>query len=196
MKMKEEIENKEEMKMNAHQKLAKARMLVFRKIQAGEMKQSGRARGGREYSYWELDDIVAVIRPIFDEIGLIDEVYPAPAEGMYHMYIVNYDDVNDRVDFCLKYVEAEVGKVAIQNLGATESYLKRYLYISALGLPMSDEVENADYVEDINKSYAKIKELKDKGKIILNKESGKFEASETNVPTTHNCRRTTTWANQ
>ena len=95
------------------------------------------------FKYFELDDIVPIATQIFDEIGLISLV------SMNHdtavMQICNIEDSSDRVSFTapLIILPENKGTNAVQALGATITYLRRYLYMIALDICEPDSIDSA-----------------------------------------------------
>jgi hypothetical protein len=98
------------------------------------------------FEYWELSDFMPATQRIFDDIGLIGlmNTMSDPPE----LQIVNIDDpAGEVIKFRMKYGKAEIkGAQEIQMIAGEKSYLRRYLWIDALELTVSDLVDSADRV--------------------------------------------------
>lgn len=129
--------------MNVRQKLAKARLYFLnRKV----------AKTGKnmhlEFKYFELEDIVPVAIRIFANVGLTS--YTNFNGETATMTILNADDPDeDGITFTLPYREnkpiiSNQGKEVtnpMQALGASTTYLRRYLWMMALDITEPDEVD-------------------------------------------------------
>ena len=129
--------------MNVRQKLAKARLYFLnRKV----------AKTGKnmhlEFKYFELEDIVPVAIRIFASVGLTS--YTNFNGETATMTILNADDPDeDGITFTLPYREnkpiiSNQGKEVtnpMQALGASTTYLRRYLWMMALDITEPDEVD-------------------------------------------------------
>jgi hypothetical protein len=102
------------------------------------------------YKYFELQDIVPVATPIFQQVGLLPAVTFSDNEAT--MTIFNVDNPSDYINFTSPMREIEPiistktgGEVtnAIQRLGSVETYQRRYLYMIALDIVESDAIEAA-----------------------------------------------------
>ena len=112
-----------------------------------------------EFKYFELDDIVPVATKIFDELGIIPIVNINREEPT--MEIVNVDNPNDRITFSVPYAEmppiiSKQGKEvtnALQCVGISITYLRRYLYMLALDICEPD-MNDATIGEDGGKKVS------------------------------------------
>lgn len=129
--------------MNVYQKLLEARMRFL----SENVKKSGKNMK-LSYKYFELEDIVPVATPIFDALHLL--ALTSFTNEMATLTIVDCDNPQDRIEFSspMKEIEAAVssrtgGEItnAIQRLGSVETYQRRYLYMIALDVVESDEME-------------------------------------------------------
>ena len=118
--------------LNVYGKLAVAR---GRFLEA-PVKKSGVNRFA-EYKYFELEDIVPVATSIFADLGLVylisftNEV----ATGR----LVNVDKPEEEIVFTSPMRDLEVkGMNAVQALGGTETYQRRYLYMTCLDIVEAD----------------------------------------------------------
>ena len=122
--------------MGVHKKLMEARM----RLQGTELKKSGHNKFAG-YQYFELGDFLPQINKIFHEEGLCGVV----------SYTKDYADltITDTEDgTCLSIsspmVEANLkGAHAIQNLGAVETYQRRYLWMTAMEIVEHDALDSS-----------------------------------------------------
>lgn len=140
--------------MNVRQKLAKARLYFLnRKV----------AKTGKnmhlEFKYFELEDIVPVAIRIFASVGLTS--YTNFNGETATMTILNADNPDeDGITFTLPYREnkpiiSNQGKEVtnpMQALGASTTYLRRYLWMMALDITEPDEVDASLGSEDLDGS--------------------------------------------
>lgn len=117
---------------NVYEKLAIARG----KFLAAPVKKSGINRFA-EYKYFELADIVPPATAIFGELGLLFHISFTAEYAVGTL--VNVDDPEDRIEFTSPMKDLEVkGMNAIQALGGTETYQRRYLYMTCLDIVEAD----------------------------------------------------------
>ena len=135
--------------MNIYEKLMEARMLLQEKgiKQGGENKFAG-------YKYYELEDFVPAIHAICKQVRIIPMVtFPSNAV----MTITDLDKTDDKIIFESPMSTASLkGCHEVQNLGAVETYLRRYLYQTAF------EIMESDFVENSTKNPAQKKDKFDK----------------------------------
>ena len=146
---------------NVYQKLLDARLRFL----ANDPKKSGKNMH-LAFKYFELDDIVPIATRIFDEIGLISLV------SMNHdtavMQICNIENPEERISFTAPIVmlPENKGTNAVQALGATITYFRRYLYMIALDICELDEFDagnnNAPTCHDIANTLLNATENKEK----------------------------------
>lgn len=122
-------------KMNVYQKLLKARADFL----AAKVKKSGKNQHLR-FEYFELDDIIPVATRIFSEVGLLPVVC---FDGeLATMRMVDADCPEDYITFTSPVVAlTQNGMNAVQALGATETYQRRYLYYMALDICEPDALD-------------------------------------------------------
>lgn len=103
------------------------------------------------FEYWELSDFMPATQRIFDDLGLIGlmNTLADPPE----LQIVNIDDpAGEVIKFRMKYGKAEIkGAQEIQMIAGEKSYLRRYLWVDALELTVSDLVDSADRINPESK---------------------------------------------
>lgn len=130
------VEKPDYSKLNVYQKLNKVRAAIL----DGSIKQSGR-NSSVQYEYFELSDIVPRVTKEFNEIGLIGVVNFT--EDMAILTIVNTDNPDEKVAFTspMRYPTENRAINPVQSLGAAHTYLRRYLYYTALDICVIDEIE-------------------------------------------------------
>ena len=118
--------------LNVYGKLAVARG----KFLSAPVKKSGVNRFA-EYKYFELEDIVPVATSIFAELGL---VYIISFDNeLATGRLVNVDNPEEEIVFTSPMRDLEVkGMNAVQALGGTETYQRRYLYMTCLDIVEAD----------------------------------------------------------
>jgi ERF superfamily len=127
--------------MSVHKKLMAARV----KLQSTEMKKSGLNKFAG-YSYFELGDFIPHIQTIFNEIGLCGVV---SFNTEYAQLCIT--DVDDGTVIVVTSPMAEAnlkGAHPIQNLGAVESYQRRYLWMTAMEIVEHDIIDSAPAAEE------------------------------------------------
>lgn len=117
--------------MTVHKKLMQARV----KLQGIELKKSGHNKFAG-YQYFELGDFLPQIQTIFNEVGLCGVV---SYDTDYAVLAIT--DVEDGTMIVIRSPMAEAnlkGVHPIQNLGAVESYQRRYLWMTAMEIVEHD----------------------------------------------------------
>ncbi len=124
--------------MNIYEKLAAARV----KLSAGGLKKGGsNAHTGRVY--FELSDFLPALTRIQNELQFV--CIPSFGTDLATMTIVNTEDPADRVEITTPMSTAELkGVHAVQNLGAVQTYLRRYLYMAAFEIVETDALDGAE----------------------------------------------------
>jgi len=133
--------------LNVYQKLQRARVM----LQEVSLKKSGKNKfSGHEY--FNLSDFLPAINEIFDKLGLCSIV--TFEEKQATMLIVNSEEVDEKIKFISPNAEVTLkGCHPMQNVGAVETYQRRYLYMTAL------EIVEADLLDATDNTY-KIEEIK------------------------------------
>ena len=125
--------------MNVYKKLMESRI----KLQSMELKKSGHNKFAN-YKYFELGDFLPQIQDIFNKIGLCSFI--SFTSEYATLTIVDTED-NSQVVFTSPMAEANLkGSHAIQNIGAVETYSRRYLYVSALEIVEHDAIDSSEPV--------------------------------------------------
>ena len=118
--------------MNVYEKLTKARVM----FQANNPKMSGKNTYAG-YTYFELSDILPVINKIGAEIGFVCEVSFTKDEAILRFR--NTEKTDEYITFTSPMSTASLkGCHEVQNLGAVQTYIKRYLYQNAFEIVESD----------------------------------------------------------
>jgi hypothetical protein len=120
--------------MNIYEKLNAARVA----FQSRGVKMSGKNTFAG-YGYYELGDILPAINAMACEIGFICEVSFAPE--LATLTVRDTEKPQDVIVFTSPMSSASLkGCHEVQNLGAVETYIKRYLYQNAFEIVESDQV--------------------------------------------------------
>jgi hypothetical protein len=120
--------------MSVHKKLQEARV----KLQKTPLHKSGKNTFSG-YSYFELGDFLPTVQEIFYEIGLCGTV----SFGIETAELVVYDiDSGNFTTFTSPMSTAALkGCHEVQNLGAVQSYIRRYLWTTALEIVENDVLD-------------------------------------------------------
>lgn len=126
-------------------------MTVYAKLNAARaafhakpLKKSGK-NSFAGYSYFELGDFLIPALQVFEAYGLCPVV--SFTEQMAHLDLVDVE-TGERVSFTSPMAEANLkGTHPIQNLGAVETYQRRYLYMAALEIVEHDAIDASKPLE-------------------------------------------------
>jgi len=122
--------------MSVYKKLQQARV----KLQATQLKKTGENKFAK-YSYFELGDFLPTIQTIFDEIGLCGVI--TFSKEYATLTIVDIEQSESYIIFTSPMSEAELkGCHSIQNLGAVQTYLRRYLWVTAMEIVEHDAIDS------------------------------------------------------
>jgi len=131
--------------MNVYEKLQKARI----ELQSSSMKKSGHNKFAG-YQYFELGDFLPEINNIFAKLGLFSAV--SFGKDMAELKVINIEKPDEIITFTSPMAEANLkGCHPIQNLGAVETYNRRYLYVTALEIVEHDALDSAPPVDSTSK---------------------------------------------
>lgn len=120
--------------MKVYKKLVEARL----KLQSMELSKSGHNKFAG-YRYFELGDFLPAIQSIFKEVGLCDVI-----SFDQNIAVMNIYDIEDGsfVTFTSPMGSAQLkGCHEVQNIGAVETYQRRYLYVTALAIVEHDALD-------------------------------------------------------
>lgn len=120
--------------MNVYEKLNEARI----KFQNANVKKSGK-NSYAGYTYYELADILPAINKIAQELKFSCIVNFTP--DLATLDFVDCEK-NEKITFTSPMSEASLkGCHAVQNLGAVETYIKRYLYQNCFEIVEADALD-------------------------------------------------------
>jgi hypothetical protein len=129
-----------EIKM-VHKKLMQARII----LQNAPLKKSGHNKFAG-YSYFELGDFIPTINQIFNEVGLCGVVsYDSEIASL------TITDTDDGTSLVITSPMAEAnlkGCHPIQNLGAVETYTRRYLWVTAMEIVEHDALDSSAPIKE------------------------------------------------
>jgi hypothetical protein len=138
--------------MNIYEKLSKARI----KLQESNIKKSGNNKFAG-YDYFELGDFLPTINNIFDELKLCSLV--TFEKELAYLTIVDSEKPEDKIMFTSPMATASLkGCHDVQNLGAVETYERRYLYMMALEISEHDNLDSLTGKEEPLKQHPKPKQ--------------------------------------
>ena len=121
--------------MTVHRKLMEARV----RLQSTELKKSGLNKFAG-YTYFELGDFIPAIQQIFYDIGLCGIV---SFKSDYAELAIYDTEDGTMVMITSPMAEANLkGAHPIQNLGAMESYQRRYLWMTAMEIVEHDVIDS------------------------------------------------------
>ena len=129
--------------MNVYQKLNEARQ----KFHSIELKKSGHNKFAN-YRYFELGDFIIPALGIFQEVGLTGII--SFGKETADLRIIN----NEKPDEVI-VIESPMSSAAlkgcheVQNLGAVQTYLRRYLWVAALEIVEHDAIDSAPAKEPV-----------------------------------------------
>jgi len=131
-------------------------MSVYRKLQAARaeflsmpIKKSGKNKFAG-FEYFELSDFIPTVSKLFDMAGLCGVVRFTDTEATLTVYDADGDG---SIVFTSPFVMAENAKgQAIQSLGSTHTYLRRYLWLLAMDIVEVDLVDAAAPAEPVKKA--------------------------------------------
>ena len=131
--------------MNVYQKLNIAR----KKFHSIELKKSGHNKFAG-YKYFELGDFIIPALEIFNEVGLTSVV--TFGTEISHISIIDNEKPEDRIIISSPMSSAALkGCHEVQNLGAVQTYLRRYLWVAALEIVEHDALDSSKPIEEKKK---------------------------------------------
>lgn len=119
--------------MSIYAKLAQARV----KLQKENLKKTG---SNRSFKYFELKDFLPRVNEIFDELKMCAVVRYSSELATLTIYDCEKDE---SIEFTSPMVQKALPSgTEIQNLGAIQTYQRRYLYLTALEIVEDDLVDS------------------------------------------------------
>ena len=152
--------------MSVYKKLQQART----KLHTTKLTKSGK-NAFAKFNYFELSDFMPAVTDIFNEVGLCGVVSFTNDTAYLTIHDVDGDE-RAFVTFTSPLVLANMDRIqAIQSMGASHTYYRRYLYLMALDLVENDLI---DSVEPQTKPPIKPAEVKAEPKKLEGK-SGEWQ---------------------
>lgn len=122
--------------MNVFEKLNKARVM----FQEANVKKSGQNKYAG-YTYFELNDILPICNKICNEIKAVCVLNFT--ETVATLQFIDCEKPDDVITFTSPMSEATLkGCHKVQNLGAVETYIKRYLYQNCFEIAENDALDS------------------------------------------------------
>jgi hypothetical protein len=145
--------------MSVYKKLQEARVILHKT----QLNKSGKNKFAG-FSYFELADFIPQITEIFNKLGLCG-IVSFTADTAY--LTVHETEGDGFVTFTSPLVMAENAKgQAIQSLGATHTYFRRYLWLMCMEIIENDVIDAVDQVEPVKKVEPKPVQVKAEPKKI------------------------------
>ena len=127
--------------MNIYEKLNKAKLA----LQSGGLKKSGR-NDFAKYEYFELSDFIPTILRLENELGFFCSV--SFNSELATLAISDTAKPEDYILFTSPMSSASLkGMHDVQNLGAVQTYLRRYLYVNAFEIVEHDTLDKSKPAE-------------------------------------------------
>ena len=124
--------------MNVYTKLNHAR----ERFHSRQLKKSGHNKFANYY-YFELGDFVIPALEIFKDVGLTSVI--SFTKDYADMRIVNTDKPDESITITSPMSTAALkGCHEVQNLGAVQTYLRRYLWVAALEIVEHDALDSSE----------------------------------------------------
>jgi hypothetical protein len=121
--------------MNVHQKLMRARII----LQGKKLSKSGQNKFAG-YQYFELGDFLPTVQEIFAELGLCGTV--SFSADLATLTVVDAEKPEGSIVFTSPMGSANLkGCHEVQNIGAVETYQRRYLWVSAMEIVEHDALD-------------------------------------------------------
>ena len=124
-------------------------MSVYHKLQIARIQLQGKtlSKSGNNkfagYKYFELGDFLPAIQEIFDGLGLCGVVSFGKEEA--NLTIVDTENPADRIVISSPMSSAALkGCHEVQNLGAVQTYLRRYLWVTAMEIVEHDALDSSE----------------------------------------------------
>ncbi|MDM0796805.1 ERF family protein [Clostridium perfringens] len=137
-------------KLNIYQKMQKARV----DLQNKDLKKTGYNKYSN-YKYFELGDFLPHINDICNEIGLYTEF--SYEEKLATLTIYNTENLEEKRIWTTPVEVATLkGCSTIQNIGGTQSFARRYLYMMAFEIAETDVIDGGAVDEDAELGKQKI----------------------------------------
>lgn len=137
-------------KLNIFQKMQKARV----ELQNRDLKKTGYNKYSN-YKYFELGDFLPYINNICNELGLYTEF--SYEEKSAALTVYNTENLEEKRVWTTPVEVATLkGCSTIQNIGGTQSFARRYLYMMAFEIAETDVIDGGAVDEDAELGKQKI----------------------------------------
>ena len=134
--------------MSVYKKLIDARV----QLQGKALSKSGNNKFAG-YKYFELGDFLPVVQEIFAGLGLCGVVSFGKEEA--NLTIVDIENPVDRIVIASPMSSAALkGCHEVQNLGAVQTYLRRYLWVTAMEIVEHDALDSSEPLKPETKKAA------------------------------------------
>ena len=122
--------------MSAYKKLMAARI----KLQSSKLTKSGSNKFAG-YQYFELGDFLPTVQNIFSDLGLCGVV--SFTSTLATLRVVDVDNPESFIEFTSPMGSAALkGCHEVQNIGAVETYQRRYLWVTAMEIVEHDALDS------------------------------------------------------
>ena len=126
--------------MSVHKKLMHARIMMMK----AKLEKTGHNKFAG-YKYFELGDFLPAVQLIFEDLGLCGIV---SYDNEYASLCITDTDDGTTIRITSPMATAQLkGAHDIQNLGAVETYQRRYLWMTAMELVENDPIDSSPPVE-------------------------------------------------
>lgn len=116
-------------------------------MQKSDLKKSGENKFSH-YTYFELSDFLPKVNELMDKYN-ITAIFNFTLEEA-KLTIINTEKTDEVIVFSTPVTIAELkGCYAIQSIGATQTYSRRYLYIMAFEIAEGDALDNVEADEEL-----------------------------------------------
>lgn len=139
--------------MNLYEKMniVKTKFLEANVKKSGENKFAG-------FKYYELSDIIPTLIKLCDEVKLFTKI--SFNNELATLTIVNIEKVEETIEYTSPMRELELkGCNSIQALGGTETYQRRYLYLTAFDIIENDMFDAKSGTTDNEEKLATSKQV-------------------------------------
>ena len=159
--------------MNIYEKLQEARV----ELQGMNLKKSGK-NSFAQHDYYELADFMPHINRIMLDKKLTG--FCSFTEDLASLTLVNSEKPEERIVFTSPMSKANLkGCHEVQNLGAVETYQRRYLYTTAFEIVETDLLDTLTGAP--NQSLSKNKNSKPEGKTLKEQSTKEIEYADVNA---------------
>jgi hypothetical protein len=139
--------------MNVYEKLAEARLKIAEK----GMKKNGK-NSFAGYTYFELSDILPAVNAVNNELKLLSVF--SFADKVATLCVINAEKPEEVITFEFAYSPDGAslkGCHKVQNDGAVQTYVKRYLYQNAYEIAEGDALDSTMNPNEVTKNVSKPK---------------------------------------